>query len=178
MKTQLNSLGPITALRMYSLVLAVAGMLAVSPVMAAKPDSAGGGNSGKSEQTDKGKHQSDSKSGHSDKRSDGAKASLHFDDRHRTVIRDYYKKEFGRGSCPPGLAKKNNGCLPPGQAKKWTMGRPLRRDVIFYDLPGSLLRELGAAPEGHKYVRVAADILLIAVGTGLVVDAIADLNSL
>jgi hypothetical protein len=23
-----------------------------------------------------------------------------------------------RGACPPGLAKKNNGCLPPGQAKK------------------------------------------------------------
>lgn len=23
-----------------------------------------------------------------------------------------------RGQCPPGLAKKNNGCLPPGQAKK------------------------------------------------------------
>ena len=23
-----------------------------------------------------------------------------------------------RGNCPPGLAKKNNGCLPPGQAKK------------------------------------------------------------
>jgi hypothetical protein len=22
------------------------------------------------------------------------------------------------GNCPPGLAKKNNGCLPPGQAKK------------------------------------------------------------
>jgi hypothetical protein len=32
------------------------------------------------------------------------------------------------GGCPPGLAKKNNGCLPPGQAKKlgtgerWTEG--------------------------------------------------------
>ena len=25
---------------------------------------------------------------------------------------------FGRNGCPPGLAKKNNGCLPPGQAKK------------------------------------------------------------
>jgi hypothetical protein len=24
----------------------------------------------------------------------------------------------GIGGCPPGLAKKNNGCLPPGQAKK------------------------------------------------------------
>ena len=23
-----------------------------------------------------------------------------------------------RGSCPPGLAKKGNGCMPPGQAKK------------------------------------------------------------
>ena len=23
-----------------------------------------------------------------------------------------------RGNCPPGLAKKNNGCNPPGQAKK------------------------------------------------------------
>ena len=25
---------------------------------------------------------------------------------------------YGVGGCPPGLAKKNNGCLPPGQAKK------------------------------------------------------------
>ena len=25
---------------------------------------------------------------------------------------------YGSGGCPPGLAKKNNGCLPPGQAKK------------------------------------------------------------
>ena len=25
---------------------------------------------------------------------------------------------YGLGGCPPGLAKKNNGCLPPGQAKK------------------------------------------------------------
>ena len=25
---------------------------------------------------------------------------------------------YGVGGCPPGLAKKNNGCRPPGQAKK------------------------------------------------------------
>jgi hypothetical protein len=25
---------------------------------------------------------------------------------------------YGAGGCPHGLAKKNNGCLPPGQAKK------------------------------------------------------------
>nr|WP_295372828.1 hypothetical protein [uncultured Sphingosinicella sp.] len=28
-----------------------------------------------------------------------------------------YADNFG-GACPPGLARKNNGCLPPGQAKK------------------------------------------------------------
>lgn len=25
---------------------------------------------------------------------------------------------YGAGGCPPGLAKKHNGCMPPGQAKK------------------------------------------------------------
>jgi len=25
---------------------------------------------------------------------------------------------YGVGGCPPGLAKKNNGCMPPGQARK------------------------------------------------------------
>ncbi len=32
-------------------------------------------------------------------------------------------------NCPPGLAKKNNGCLPPGQAKKaaWNVGQRLPR---------------------------------------------------
>ena len=31
---------------------------------------------------------------------------------------------WGAGGCPPGLAKKNNGCMPPGQAKK-LIGQPL-----------------------------------------------------
>ena len=25
---------------------------------------------------------------------------------------------YGHGGCPPGLAKKHNGCMPPGQARK------------------------------------------------------------
>ena len=39
-------------------------------------------------------------------------------DRDRTTVYTYYRTEFTSGNCPPGLAKKNNGCLPPGQAKK------------------------------------------------------------
>ena len=39
-------------------------------------------------------------------------------DRDRNVVRTYYRTEYAAGRCPPGLAKKNNGCLPPGQAKR------------------------------------------------------------
>jgi len=30
---------------------------------------------------------------------------------------------YGVGGCPPGLAKKHNGCMPPGQAKKLDRGQ-------------------------------------------------------
>ena len=101
-----------------------------------------------------------------------------FEDRHRVVINEYYVTEYRSGRCPPGLAKKNNGCMPPGQAKKWHVGHPLPRDVIFYDLPPPLIVQIGVPPPGYRYVRVAADILLIAIGTGLVIEAIADLGRL
>jgi hypothetical protein len=29
---------------------------------------------------------------------------------------------YGVGGCPPGLAKKHNGCMPPGQARKLARG--------------------------------------------------------
>jgi Ni/Co efflux regulator RcnB len=66
--------------------------------------------------------------------------------------------------------------MPPGKYKKWKKGRPLSRTVIYHDLPPAIIVEIGVPPRGHKYVRVAADILLIAVGTGIVVDAIEDLG--
>ncbi|HWU33668.1 MAG TPA: RcnB family protein [Methylovorus sp.] len=101
---------------------------------------------------------------------------MYFGDQQRTVVHDYYGEQFRRGNCPPGLAKKHNGCMPPGQARKWRKGYPLPRDVVYYDLPPRIIIDLGAPPAGYKYVRVAADILLIAVGTGMVVDAIDDLS--
>lgn len=111
-----------------------------------------------------------------DRRDRAPVVSVHFGDRERTVIREYYVREFSVGHCPPGLKKKGNGCMPPGQAKKWSRGRPLPRDVVYYDLPPAIVIELGPPPAGHRFVRVAADILLIAVGTGMVVDAIEDLG--
>ena len=100
----------------------------------------------------------------------------HFKEEQRVVVREYYGEQFRGGHCPPGLAKKNNGCMPPGQAKKWQVGQPLPRTVVVYEVPQPVLVQLGPPPSGHRYVRVAADILLIAVGSSLVVDAIQDLN--
>lgn len=107
----------------------------------------------------------------------GGNVSVNFDfsDHDRVVLGDYYGGMTSRGRCPPGLAKKNNGCMPPGQAKKWSVGQRLPNDVVYYDLPSSLTVRLSPPPSGYKYVRVAKDILLIAAGTGMVAAGISDL---
>lgn len=104
--------------------------------------------------------------------------NVYFNDQQRNTVHNYYREEYRSGHCPPGLAKKKNGCMPPGQAKKWRIGHPLPHDVVTYDLPATVIRQLGPPPAGHRYVRVASDILMIAVGTGMIVDAIDDLNQL
>lgn len=104
------------------------------------------------------------------------RGSGHFTERHREIVQQYYGDRFRAGHCPPGLARKRNGCAPPGQAKKWRIGQVLPRDVVWYDAPGEIVLRIGMPPEGQRFVRVAADILLIAAGTGMVIDAIEDLN--
>jgi len=99
----------------------------------------------------------------------------YFGDDQRSAARSYYGQQAGEGRCPPGLAKKNNGCQPPGQAKQWTTGKRLPSTVTYYAVPNEVVVRLGLPPSGYKYVRVANDILLIAIGTSLVVDAIEDL---
>jgi Ni/Co efflux regulator RcnB len=98
-----------------------------------------------------------------------------FEDRHRAAIHEYYATHYRR-HCPPGLERRGNACVSRAQARRWERGRPLPRDVVYYDLPPKLAVEVGPPPRGQRYVRVGADILLIAVGTGLVIDAINDLG--
>ncbi|MEK7345602.1 MAG: hypothetical protein AAB176_07900 [Pseudomonadota bacterium] len=99
----------------------------------------------------------------------------YFQERQIEAARSYYGRPENAGFCPPGLAKKGTGCLPPGQAKKWRIGTPLPAGVIYYDVPRSVVVTLGVPPSGYKYVRVASDILLIALGTSMVIDAMEDL---
>ena len=149
-----------------------AGVFTSYPAFADKPSWAGEGKKKEKKQKN-GKAQRDSGP---DKGRGAARTREHFGDQHRVVVREYYGEQFRAGKCPPGLAKKNNGCMPPGQAKKWRVGRPLPPDVVYFELPPPLVVKLGPPPSGHRYVRVAADILLIAIGTGLIVDAIEDLS--
>lgn len=163
----------------HALALGIVGLMFISPAAADKPrksDDSRGKSSKAAERNEKGNKKSSNSSGQDSGRSGSVKSGEYFADQNRVVVRDYYTEQFNRGSCPPGLAKKRNGCMPPGQAKKWSIGRPLPRDVIFYDLPGPLLGQLDRAPAGYRYVRVATDILLIAIGTGMVIDAIEDLG--
>lgn len=162
-----------------ALALVVGGILAAGPVLADKP--AWAGKSGKNERMDKrdeprGERRDNDAQSRRDRDGASAEKRGHFEDRHRTIVREYYTEQFSRGRCPPGLAKKHNGCMPPGQAKKWQVGRPLPREVIYYDVPQPLVVQIGVPPSGYRYVRVATDILMIAIGTGIVVDAIQDLG--
>jgi hypothetical protein len=108
----------------------------------------------------------------------GGQPTVVISERDRTTTYSYYRTEYSAGRCPPGLAKKDNGCMPPGQAKKqWELGRPLPTEVYYEPLPPLLVRQLSPAPAGYQYVRVANDVLMMAVGTRLIAGAVADLSS-
>jgi hypothetical protein len=100
-------------------------------------------------------------------------------ERDRSAVYSYYRSEFVGGHCPPGLAKKGNGCLPPGQAKRlWTLGAPLAAAVTYYSLPAPLVGLLTPAPAGYQYVRVDNDILLVATDTRVVGASLGSLADL
>ncbi len=161
------------------LALLLSAALAAGPAMAEKPSWAGGGKADKSEKGGgKGGDNRSERSDRNDRGDRGGKHAAHFEDRHRTAVRAYYGEQFRAGRCPPGLAKKHNGCMPPGQARKWQIGHRLPGDVIFYSVPQHLVVQLGQPPAGHRYVRVASDILLMAIGTGMIIDAIQDLGAI
>ena len=95
----------------------------------------------------------------------------------RAIVYQYYRTEFSAGRCPPGLAKKGNGCVPPGQAKKlWVVGQPLPPAVIYEPVPPVVVQRLAPVPPGYGYVRVDNDVLLMDMTNRMVADVINDIN--
>ena len=99
-------------------------------------------------------------------------------DRDRDRVRTYYRQEYVAGRCPPGLAKKNNGCMPPGQANRlWVVGQPLPPEIVYYPMPRELWTQLTPPPSGYEYVRVDNDILLISITSRLIAGMLGNLGS-
>jgi hypothetical protein len=99
--------------------------------------------------------------------------SIRFSPAERDRVQGYFLEKHGRGNCPPGLAKKQNGCLPPGQAtKRYEMGRPLPAEVRVESVPVELRVRIGVPAPGYEYGIVDGDLVKLVVGTKLVADAI------
>ena len=140
----------------FAVCFAVAALLSAE-AWAKKPDHAGGGSG-------KGKKEAALVE---DKM--GAVSDLLFGHAKREDVRGFLVKDRGR-KCPPGLAKKHNGCLPPGQAKKYRIGGML--PAGHRAPPRGLLELLGAAPAGSFYTMVDDDVVLANEATRTIIDAV------
>ena len=105
-------------------------------------------------------------------------------DHDRAIVYRYYRSEFSAGRCPPGLAKKGNGCLPPGQAKQqqqqqqqlWVIGQPLPPAIVYERVPPTVVQQLAPVPPGYEYVRVDNDVPLMDMTNRMVADVVNDLG--
>jgi Ni/Co efflux regulator RcnB len=99
-------------------------------------------------------------------------------DHDRNAVYTYYRNDFAAGNCPPGLAKKNNGCLPPGQVNRaWVIGQPLPPQIVYEPMPRALWTQLTPPPYGYEYVRVADDIVLMSTATRVIAGLLGNLGS-
>jgi Ni/Co efflux regulator RcnB len=104
------------------------------------------------------------------------RVGAYFNDQHREHARRYYTQHYGDGRrCPPGLAKKNNGCMPPGQARKWAVGQPIPQGITVYPVPQAVIVHLPPPPYGYRYARIGNDIVLVQSHNNLIVDIIVGL---
>lgn len=111
---------------------------------------------------------------HDDRR--GPPQRVYFHDSDRVVVRQYLSEHYSY-RCPPGLARKHNGCRPPGHIKHYVIGQPLPSYVEYYPVPQPLLVQLQPVPRGYRYVMVDNDVLLMAEASHHIIDAITLLSA-
>ncbi len=159
--------------------LAIASLLMAGSAIAKKDgdDNEKGGNKHGQKQEDKREKRQDKAEKREDKaekrQREDIKQGAYFNDQQRTFARQYYTTTYKDGKrCPPGLAKKNNGCLPPGQVRNWTVGQPVPTNVTVYSVAQPVIRMLPPAPVGYRYARLGNDIVLVQQQNNIIVDII------
>ncbi len=164
----------------WNSVVAIPAFLCFGLLLAASPALAKNDGHGKHEDKEHGQH---ARGADKDNRGhDGSGWLIHNSD--ADIIRSYLSAQSshdhaGAGhahkKCPPGLAKKQNGCLPPGIAKKYEIGNVLH-DGVWVPLPEELRLRL-RPPPGHHYVQIDRDIVLIAEASKKIIDAVTLLSA-
>jgi hypothetical protein len=157
--------------RAWRLVVASIVTLALgAPALAEKGGHGKGGKPGKGASSSQGKGGGNAQG----KSASKGKGPGKFESSHRSSIQSYYRDEYASsGNCPPGLAKKDNGCMPPGQARKWNVGSALPRDVHIAPLPPALVGTLSVPAPGYNYGYVDGEVILYGTSDRVVVDFVA-----
>lgn len=156
------------------IALAITAIFVAGPAFAEGNDDDHGKGNGKDKQTEKHdkKNQKDAEKAEKRERKE-IEQGKYFNDQQRTYVREYYTTNYGPGKkCPPGLAKKGNGCMPPGQVRSWVVGQPIPRNVTIYSVPRPVILQLPPAPYGYRYARIGGDIVLVQQQNNLIVDVI------
>ncbi|MBI2725630.1 MAG: RcnB family protein [Polaromonas sp.] len=156
--------------------IAITSLFIAGPVLAKDHGDDHGNGKGKHGQKHENKEdkRADKEQKHADKRQrEEIKQGAYFNEQQRTYAREYYTTNYGGAKrCPPGLAKKNNGCLPPGQARNWVVGQPVPRGVTLYTVAPPVVRMLPPAPYGYRYARLGGDVVLVQQQNNIIVDII------
>ena len=156
--------------------LAIASLLMAGSAIAKKDgdDQDKGGNKHGQKHESKNEKREDKAEKKAEKRQrEDIKQGAYFNDQQRTFARQYYTTTYSNGKrCPPGLAKKNNGCLPPGQVRNLAVGQPIPTNVTVYSVAQPVIRMLPPAPVGYRYARIGGDIVLVQQQNNIIVDII------
>ena len=156
--------------------LAIASLLMAGSAIAKKDGDDNEKGGGKHGQKHESKNDRDDDKGErkADKRQrEDIKQGAYFNEQQRIFAREYYSTTYKDGKrCPPGLAKKNNGCLPPGQVRNWAVGQPVPTNVTVYSVAQPVIRMLPPAPIGYRYARIGGDIVLVQQQNNIIVDII------
>ena len=101
-------------------------------------------------------------------------AEPRFNARDRGVVRNYYQPRMKRGECPSGMHFERGRCYR-NAPRPWVIGQPLPPTVVIEAPPPAVVQVLPPPPPQYRYASVAGDILLLAIGTNMVIDALDNL---